>query len=183
MAVIDRVRVRRVHSAELTPTEIEVLRGLFSAAWPGGDFAETDWQHAQGGIHVLVEDEGEIRSHASVVQRDFEASGHVLDTGYVEAVATWPEHQRSGYASAAMREIAKIVDERYELGALSTGEDAFYERLGWQRWRGPTFVREIDGLARTPDEDGTVFIRTTPRTPPLDLETEIVCDWRVGDVW
>jgi aminoglycoside 2'-N-acetyltransferase I len=175
--------VRRVHSAELTPAQIEVLRGLFAAAWPDGDFAETDWQHAQGGVHVLVEDDGEIRSHASVVERDIEAAGHLLDTGYVEAVATWPEHERRGYGSAAMREAARIIEERYELGALGTGEHAFYARLGWRRWRGPTFVRDDDGLTRTPDEDGSVYVRTTARTPPLDLTAEIVCDWREGDVW
>jgi aminoglycoside 2'-N-acetyltransferase I len=177
------VRVRRLHSAQLSPSEIEVLRGLFAAAWPDGDFGETDWQHAQGGIHVLVEDDGEIRSHAAVVERDIEAAGHLLDTGYVEGVATWPEHERRGYGSAAMREVARIIDERYELGALGTGEHAFYARLGWQRWRGPTFVREVDGVTRTPDEDGSVYVRTTARTPPLDLTAEIVCDWREGDVW
>jgi aminoglycoside 2'-N-acetyltransferase I len=175
--------VRRVHSAELTPGEIEVLRGLFAAAWPRGQFDEVAWQHAQGGIHVLVEDDGEIRAHAAVVERDIEAAGHLLDTGYVEAVATWPEHERKGYGSAAMREIGRIVDERYELGALATGEHAFYERLGWRRWRGPTFVRQLDDVTRTPDEDGSILIWTTERTPPLDLAAEIICDWRVGPVW
>lgn len=175
--------VRRVHSAELTPTQMEVLRGLFAAAWSGGDFGETDWQHTQGGIHVLVEDDGEIRSHAAVVERDIEAAGHLLDAGYVEGVATWPEYERRGYGSAAMREAARIIDERYEIGALSTGEHGFYSRLGWRRWRGSTFVREPDGVARTPDEDGSIYVRTTSRTPPLDLTAEIVCDWREGDVW
>lgn len=175
--------VRRVHSAELTPGEIEVLRGLCAAAWPRGQFDEVAWQHAQGGIHVLVEDDGEIRAHAAVVERDIEAAGHLLDTGYVEAVATWPEHERKGYGSAAMREIGRIVDEQYELGALATGEHPFYERLGWRRWQGPTFVRQLDDLTRTPDEDGSILIWRTERTPPLDLGAEIICDWRVGAVW
>jgi aminoglycoside 2'-N-acetyltransferase I len=181
--VTDAVRVRRVHSAELTPAEIEVLRALFAAAWPRGDFEETDWQHASGGIHVLVEDGDEIRSHAAVVERDLEAAGHLLDTGYVEAVATWPEHEGRGYGSAAMRAAGDVIRERYELGALATGRHAFYERLGWQRWRGPTFVREIDGLVRTPGDDGAILVLATPRTPPLDLDRELVCDWRVGDAW
>jgi aminoglycoside 2'-N-acetyltransferase I len=177
------VRVRVVHSAKLTPSEIEVIRALFAAAWPDGGFDETDWQHTAGGLHVLVEDEAEIRSHAAVIERDIEAAGHLLDTGYVEGVATWPEHERKGYATAAMDAADRLIDERYELGALSTGEPGFYERLGWQRWRGPTFVREVDGLRRTADDDEGVLVRPTPRTPPLDLESEIVCDWRLGDVW
>jgi aminoglycoside 2'-N-acetyltransferase I len=175
--------VRRVHSQDLAPGEIEVLRALFAAAWPPGDFDESDWQHAVGGIHVLAEDDGEIRSHAAVVARDIEASGHLLDTGYVEAVATWPEHEGRGYGSATMEEAGAVIRERYELGALGTGRHAFYERLGWERWRGPTYVREVDGLARTADADGAILILRTPRTPPLDLDAEIVCDWRTGDVW
>ena len=183
MAATDPLRVRRVHSAELTPSEVEVLRAMFAAAWPPGEFDETDWEHASGGIHVLVEDDGEIRAHAAVVERDVEAAGHLLDTGYVEAVATWPEHEGRGYGSAAMEEAGRLIAERYELGALATGRPSFYERLGWQPWRGPTFVREIDGLARTTDDDGAIFVLVTDRTPPLDLDAEIISDWRVGDPW
>lgn len=177
------MKVRSVHSAVLSPAELDVLRTLFAAAWPDSDFDETDWQHAQGGIHVLVEDGGEIRSHAAVVHRDIEAAGHLLDTGYVEAVATWPDHERHGYASAAMRAAGDVIRRRYELGALATGRPGFYERLGWRRWRGATFVRREDDLVRTPDDDGAILVLETPRTPPLDFDAEIVCDWREGDVW
>jgi aminoglycoside 2'-N-acetyltransferase I len=177
------VNVRIVHSGQLSPIEIEVLRQLFAAAWPPGEFDETDWQHATGGLHVLVDDDGEIRSHAAVVGRDIEAAGHLLDTGYVEAVATWPEHRRRGYASAAMRAVGEVIASRYELGALGTGAQAFYERLGWRRWRGPTFVREVDGVRRTPEDDDAIMVLLTARTPELDLGASIVCDWRPGDVW
>ncbi len=175
--------VRRVHSAELGPSEIEVLRALFAAAWPAGDFDETDWQHTVGGIHLLAVDDDEIRSHAAVVERDIEASGHLLDTGYVEGVATWPEHEHRGYGTAVMEAAAEVIRERYELGGLGTGIAGFYERLGWERWRGRTFVREGEDVVPTPDDDGAILILRTPRTPPLDLTAEIVCDWRIGDVW
>jgi aminoglycoside 2'-N-acetyltransferase I len=119
----------------------------------------------------------------AVVERDIEAAGHLLDTGYVEAVATWPEHEGRGYGSAAMEEAGALIRERYELGALATGRHSFYERLGWERWRGPTFVREVDGIARTPDEDDAILVLRTPRTPPLDLADELICDWRPGHPW
>jgi aminoglycoside 2'-N-acetyltransferase I len=38
-----------------------------------------------------------------------------------------------------------------------------------------------DGLRRTPDDDGTVFV--LPVDGDLDLTAELVCDWRDGDVW
>jgi aminoglycoside 2'-N-acetyltransferase I len=98
-------------------------------------------------------------------------------------VATWPEHEGRGYGSAAMREASEIIRDRYELGALATGRHAFYERLGWERWRGLTYVREVDGLARTPADDDAILVLRTPRTPPLDPTAEIVCDWRPGSVW
>jgi len=38
-------------------------------------------------------------------------------------------------------------------------------------------------IVRTPDEDGGILILRTLRTPSLDLDDSIVCDWRSGDVW
>ena len=70
-----------------------------------------------------------------------------------------------------------------ELGALSTGTHAFYKRLGWEEWRGPTFVDGPRGRERTPDDDGGIMILRTSSSPHLDLDGEIVCDWRRGDVW
>jgi aminoglycoside 2'-N-acetyltransferase I len=59
----------------------------------------------------------------------------------------------------------------------------FYERLGWERWLGPTSVRTATGTERTPDDDGGIMILRTPASPGLDLTANIACDWRDGDVW
>jgi len=78
-----------------------------------------------------------------------------------------------------------MLDEGYELGALGTGSHDFYARLGWVAWLGPAWIRERDGrLERSPDEDGDIMIRLTPKTPPdLDLSLPIAVDWRQGEVW
>jgi aminoglycoside 2'-N-acetyltransferase I len=178
--------IRRLASPELTTAEVHTLRALFAAAWPDSDdaFADEDWEHALGGIHVLLEEDGHILSHASVVPRLLEVSGIPIRTGYVEAVATWPEFQRLGHGSAVIREIDEVIAANYELGALGTGEFAFYERLGWERWRGSTWVRTPTGAARTPAEDGYIMVLRTPATPlDLDLDAPISCEWRAGDVW
>ncbi len=78
------------------------------------------------------------------------------------------------------------VQATFEFGALGTDRHAFYERLGWQTWRGP--VVGADGRRRerpTPDEDGYILVLTTPTTPPWasDLAQPISCEWRPGDVW
>jgi aminoglycoside 2'-N-acetyltransferase I len=178
--------IRRLTSPEMTLDEIRALRALFAAAWPDPDeaFADEDWQHALGGVHVILVEDGRILSHGSVVTRILEAGGTALRTGYVEAVATWPELQRRGHGSAVMREIDDFITSNYELGALGTGEFAFYESLGWEHWRGPSSVRTPGGEKRTLAEDGYIMVLRTPATPPdLDLDAPLSCEWRTGDVW
>jgi aminoglycoside 2'-N-acetyltransferase I len=153
------------------------------AADEHGGFSDDDWRHAVGGEHFLVMAGGEVVGHASVVGRELHVAGRPVSTGYVEAVATAPALQRQGIGSAVMRQVNDFIGARYELGALGTGSHAFYERLGWQTWHGPTSVRTEDGERRTPEEDGYIMVLFTPATPPLDLDLPISCEWRPGDVW
>jgi aminoglycoside 2'-N-acetyltransferase I len=177
--------VRRASSDQLTSREVAQVRAMLDTAFrdDGGRFADSDWEHALGGVHVVAEENGEVVSHGSVVERRLEAGGRMVRAGYVEAVGTWPKYQRRGLATIVMREIGDIIRERYELGALSTPVSDFYAQLGWALWRGPTAVRSSQGVERTPDDDGGIMILTTPSTPPLNLDDEIVCEWRDGDVW
>ena len=131
----------------------------------------------------MLEVDGEIVTHASVVERELQVNSRPLRTGYVEAVATAPGRQGRGYGSAVMEDLTSFIRERFELGALGTGEHRFYERFGWQTWTGPTSVRTADGPIRTPDEDGYVMVLRTPASPPLDPTAPISCEWRPGDVW
>jgi aminoglycoside 2'-N-acetyltransferase I len=177
--------VRRLATEELSSEEVAVLRDLFDAAWrddPEG-FTDEDWEHAVGGVHFILEEGRAIVAHASVVERELHTRGHRLSTGYVEAVATSPKRQRRGYGSTLMRDVDEHIEQAFQLGALATGSVAFYERLGWVVWGGPTFVRTKAGLIRTAEEDGQVLVRLTPTSPQLDLTAPISCDWRSGDVW
>ena len=124
-----------------------------------------------------------IVAHASVVERELHVDSRALRTGYVEAVATAPDRQGAGFGSLVMAAANAYIREGFELGALGTGRQAFYERLGWRIWTGPTAVRTTDGDHRTPDEDGYIMVLTTPTSPPLDLNATITCEWRPGDVW
>jgi aminoglycoside 2'-N-acetyltransferase I len=177
--------VRSLSTAELTAEDIVRLRSLLWAAFPPGDegFSEDDWQHGLGGRHFLIERDGRIVSHAAVVERELHVGGTPLRTGYVEAVATHPDQQRQGLGTAVMREASDHMRATFELGALGTGEHAFYERLGWATWQGRAYLRTPDGPERTPDEEGFIMVLRTPSTPALDLEASISCDWRPGDAW
>ena len=54
---------------------------------------------------------------------------------------------------------------------------------GWQRWLRPALAETTNGRARTPNDSDSVTILCTLRALRLDLDGEIVYDWRAGDVW
>lgn len=178
-------RLRSVPTAELTPEELHAIRALMDVAFGTGEeaSADEDWAHALGGQHFVLDREGEIVSHASVVERVLRIDGRPYRTGYVEAVATAPDEQGRGHGSLVMEAVTEYIRSAFELGALGTGRHAFYERLGWETWRGPAFVRSPEGARRTPDDEGYILVLRTPTSPPFELDEPISCDWRPGDVW
>jgi aminoglycoside 2'-N-acetyltransferase I len=183
---LPRPRLRRVPTDGLTAPEVAAIRALMLAAFGTGEdegFGDDDWEHAIGGLHFMLELPGDVIAHASVVERELRVSGRSLRTGYVEAVATAPERQGAGFGSLVMADVTSYIHERFELGALGTGRHHFYQRLGWQTWTGPSFVRTEEGERRTPDDDGYILVLLTPSTPALDLAAPISCEWRPGDVW
>jgi aminoglycoside 2'-N-acetyltransferase I len=176
--------LRIVASADLSRADWSALTDLcvaaFNEPWDGY------WESIGPGIHIMAEDSGRgIVAHAAIVDRLLYPGDAVLRAGYVEAVAVRPELQRSGLGTQVMEVIDRMIDEGYELGALGTGSQPFFARLGWVVWRGPTWIRNRDGtLERSPSEDGGIMVRITPATPPhLDLTLPIAVDWRPGEVW
>lgn len=167
--------------ASLEPCVVDRLRALLDAAFAGA-FSDEDWQHALGGHHALVWAEGRLVGHASVVPRRLWVGERMVQAAYVEAVAVLPGHQGRGLGTAAMRALEPVLDTS-ELGVLSTGQHHFYGRLGWERWRGSTWVREPGGDRRTPDEDDGIMVRRTSRTGSLDLGVALICEPRSGDDW
>lgn len=176
-----------VHLLVLTTSELDrdlltQLRPLLDAAFEG-DFSETDWTHACGGHHVLALEEDRILAHAAVVPRRLTAGDRPLRTGYVEAVATVAEARHRGVGSRAMGEIDRLVRTGFELGALATGVHPFYEHLGWERWRGPTYAPGPDGPVRTAEDDDAVMVLRVGPSAGLDLTLPLRCDTRPGSAW
>jgi aminoglycoside 2'-N-acetyltransferase I len=128
--------------------------------------------------HILARQGKKLVSHACWVVRWLQP-GDIgpLRTAYVEAVATVPDQQGRGFGSAVMRKLAGEI-AGFELGGLSTGRHSFYERLGWERWRGALAIRTDDGLMPT-SRDSAMVLRL-PRTPELDLGAPMTAEWRPG---
>jgi aminoglycoside 2'-N-acetyltransferase I len=174
--------VRRFTSTEASSDLLAEIRRLLDEAF-NGDFSNDDWQHALGGWHAVVEDGDAIVSHAAVVPRILEVAARPYRTGYVEAVATAAERQREGLGSLVMAEISEVVRREFELGALSTSAHHFYERLGWERWRGPTFVRRGSAVVRTEDEDDRVMVLRFGPSEDVELTAALSFESRPGDDW
>lgn len=169
------------HTADLDGRTRCAVRDLLDAAF-ARDFADSDWEHALGGMHALCRDGEEIVGHAALVQRRLLHGGRALRTGYVEAVAVAPAHRRRGIAAALMRELERLVRGAYDLGALSASRPGveLYASLGWTTWTGPTAALTPDGVRTTPDG---YRIMVLPVAATLDPVAALVCDWRDGDVW
>ena len=157
------------------------LDRLWAAAFD--DFGPTDAAHAYGGLHVLVRDGAEVLAHASVVPRTLRIGGVPRTAGYVEGVAVAPERQGRGLGAVVMTALHEQLPGRFEVAMLSTGEHGFYARLGWERWRGPSYVARDGAAVRTPEDDDSLMVLLLPGSPALDLAAPVMCHDRPGDPW
>lgn len=176
-------RVDACLTEQLSTRDGASIRRMLDRAF-SGTFDDRDWDHALGGHHVLVWQGDEIVAHASVVPRTMRIGGEAAEVGYVEAVATDPDAQGTGIGTLAMTSTNDVIATWFRLGFLSTGAHHFYERLGWERWSGPTFVRLADGaLHRTPDEDDGIMVLRIGDGNAVDPTASLACDERTGDDW
>ena len=171
------------HTADLDPALLAETHAMLVEAFEG-DFEDSDWEHALGGIHALaLSDDGASVGHASVVMRRLVHGGRALRAGYVEAVGVRHEHRRSGHAGELMEAVERVIRGAYEVGALGASDMAipFYLARGWLPWQGETFAITPEGRVRTPEDDDSLYVLEV--SAALDRGAEIACDWRDGAVW
>lgn len=174
--------VEILHTAQLERAALTAAEALLDEVFEG-EFTAADWEHALGGVHALVWDGDVLVAHGSVVMRRLLHGGRALRAGYVEAVGVRASARRHGHGAAVMQALGNVIARAYDLGALGATDEAvaLYERLGWRRWSGHLYAITPAGLERTPEDEGGVFVLEAG--VPLDLEGELACDWRDGDLW
>jgi aminoglycoside 2'-N-acetyltransferase I len=174
--------VRTAHTADLDPATLAAARALLDSVFEG-EFTDDDWEHALGGVHALVWQEDSLVGHGSVIQRRLIHGARALRTGYVEGVGVRADRRRHGHGAAVMAALEGVIRAAYDLGALGATDVAadFYAARGWRRWEGPLSALTPDGVVRTPEEEGGIYVLAV--AAPLDLIGPLTCDWRDGDVW
>jgi aminoglycoside 2'-N-acetyltransferase I len=177
-------RVTVTTTEQLSASDRNAIIKVCVAATGEQDFQNLFSYVPSGGLHFLAFQDGTLASHAMVTTRWLQPEHHsLLRTAYVDAVATRPDCQGRGHASAVMHELRRTIDAEYQIACLQTDEAAgFYARLGWQLWRGPLAGRDGDALLPTPDEHGIMVLRLS-RTPPLDLDSRLTIERQSGRIW
>ena len=173
--------LRTAHTADLDAGTRSAIRALMDGAF--GSVSDDTFENVLGGTHALLVEDGELVGHASVIQRRMLHAGQALRTGYIEGVVVRADRRRRGHGGVMMSVLERVVRSGYQLGALGASEDGarLYASRGWQLWRGPTSALTPDGIRRTPDKDGAIYV--LPVSVPVDLTGELVCDWRPGSPW
>jgi aminoglycoside 2'-N-acetyltransferase I len=165
-------------SVDVTPDVAQAILEMCSLAY------EMDFSSSliyENPVHVLGWHGSDLVSHAMWVERWLQIGDEApRRTAYIEAVATHPDYQKKGYASQVLRHLANAIGD-FELAALSPSDAAFYQRLGWELWRGPLSIRTEQGIEPTPGEE--VMILRLPKTGAIDLDAPISAEWRKGEVW
>jgi aminoglycoside 2'-N-acetyltransferase I len=179
--VTPAVELRIAHTADLDDATRHAARALLDDVFD--DMTDEDWDHSLGGMHATVWEGAELIGHASVIQRQLLYGGRAWRTGYVEAVAVRADRRRGGHGGTLMDVVERIIRGAYEVGALGSTDAgaAFYAARGWLRWQGPCSALTPEGIVRTPEEEGSIYV--FPVSQLLDISRELMCDWREGDAW
>jgi aminoglycoside 2'-N-acetyltransferase I len=181
--VIEPVTVRSARTEDLDVIVRASVIEVCVAAHRNEEFHRLFSYIPSGGRHFFAYRDDELVSHAVVTTRWLQPAGQPrLKTAYVDAVATHPAHERLGYGSAVMRRLASDIDGDYAVGCLQTDRETFYERLGWEIWRGRLAGRKPDGLVPTPDQTGVMVLRLS-KTPALDVDAALTIECQETRIW
>ena len=181
-ALGDELSIRTLRTSELDEATRAAVVRLCVDAHQEEDFRNLFSYLPPEGLHVLGFLGAQLVGHAVVTTRWLQPRGMpLLRTAYVDAVAISPAYQGRGVGSAVMRELASAVSD-YDIACLETDRMAFYERLGWEGWRGPLAGRSDEGLIPTPDQNGVMVLRL-PGTPELDPDALLTIEAHAARIW
>jgi aminoglycoside 2'-N-acetyltransferase I len=147
------VRIEITCVAALTRSERNELRALTKAVYPpepavAASDPPVTWAPTTWSVRVR-DDDGRLVSHVGMLTREVAVDDVPTIIGGIGGVKTHPEARGRGYAAAAMRAAtAFCTDERgvaFMLLVCLPPTVPYYERLGWQRYRGTLLIAQPGG--------------------------------------
>ncbi len=179
----DNIQVISSRTEDLPDDRRSSIIEVCVAAHQKEDFRNLFSYVPSGGLHFLAYDRNCLASHAMVTTRWLQPEGcPLLKTAYVDTVSTLPAFQGRGYGSTVMRRLAAEIDPEYAIACLETERREFYERLGWQTWRGPLAGRSENGLVPPPEQHGIMAL-VLSQTPELNFDSRLTIECQPGRIW
>ncbi len=179
----ETLQIISAHTEDLSSATRAAIIQLCIAAHQEEDFKNLFSYMPSGGWHFLAYRAQELVSHALVTRRWLQPEGlPLLKTAYIDAVATLPAYHGDGYGSALMRQLAIDIDREFDIACLETERETFYERLGWETWRGSLAGRSEQGLLPTPNQRGIMILKLS-QTPVLDLDSALSIECLANRIW
>jgi len=175
----DQLQLKVVNSESLSDVDRNTIISLCN--WAYEEDLESLFNIFRTAVHVLGYYAQSLVSHAMWVNRRLQiGTNPVMPTAYIEIVATEKAYRCRGLATAIMKRVADEIQD-FDLATPSPFSVAYYERLDWQLWHGPLFIRTDSGVIPTPREE--VMILRLPRTPNLNINDPLSAEWREGELW
>ena len=133
---------------KLTEKELQDIGALLHKTF--GQFAQ-HYEWAEQDWHILVSVDGELVSHAQIIERTGSVNGRAVTLGGIGGVVTLRDWRGKGLGSIAMKEAANFMRDQLgvEFGLLSCGGEGirnnFYAKLGWQEVEDPMVFEQSTG--------------------------------------
>ncbi len=146
------------------------------------------FEHLPASVHVLARDERGIVDQSRGVRTAVAAGRRDTRSCVRRTSRQWPPRPAIGAKGSPPRCCSGSSTwwppiPAWQLAALSPSDAAFYERRGWELWRGPLAIRR-DGRLEPSPADEQVMIRRLPRTPPRSIRPRcLTAEWREGELW
>lgn len=163
--------------AKLTVDQERALDTLSRAVYPPSvtvDSAHTvQWAATQWA--VLIWDEANLVSHAGVLTREGKYNDMTVLLGGIGGVKTHPQARRRGYAGVGLVKAGEFLRDEcgVDFSLLVCREELlnYYERFGWQHFRGDVIVTQSSGRVPFTFNEPMVLSgsQTAPNNGVLDL--------------
>jgi predicted acetyltransferase len=157
----------------------EAVEPLLETVWPPHvreilAWKDVVWSHASR--RVLIRDDApphDVVCHVGLFERQALWNDRPVTLGGIGSVATRPDRQRSGLASAAMKQAtACFAREGKDFAVLfcEPHNHAFYRNLGWHEFGGAVFCEQPQGRIRFAVMATFVYgLQLAPRDGTIDL--------------